>query len=126
MTRSWGEPPLPHAGRHLLVDLYDAERLDDPAYAEKVLRDCAEAGGATVLGAHVHEFEPTRGVSGVVVLAESHISIHTWPEHGYAALDLFLCGEADPYRALPVLEEAFRPGRVEVSAHVRGTGLTGS
>ena len=109
-----------YAGRHLIIDLWDAEDLDDPVAVELALRRAATAAGATLLHLHLHRFTPNGGVSGVAVLAESHISIHTWPERGYAALDAFMCGEADPHRVLPVLESAFRPGRVEVAEQMRG------
>jgi len=108
------------AGMHLLVDLWEATRLDDPAEIDAALRAGAEAAGATILHGHFHHFTPNGGVSGVLVLAESHISIHTWPERGYAAIDIFMCGACDPYRALPSLIEAFRAGRVEVSEQRRG------
>ena len=72
-----------------------AERLDDIEHIEATLRRCVEAARATLLHIHLHHFQPN-GVSGVAVLAESHISIHTWPEAGYAALDVFMCGSADP------------------------------
>ncbi|WP_425500692.1 adenosylmethionine decarboxylase [Roseospira navarrensis] len=68
----------------------------------------------------MHHFTPNGGISGVLVLAESHVSIHTWPERAYAALDLFMCGDADPYRALPVLRAAFRPTTVTLSENKRG------
>ncbi len=68
-----------YAGTHLIVDLWEAERLDDLAHVEAALRDCVEAAGATLLHVHLHRFTPHRGISGVAVLAESHISIHTWP-----------------------------------------------
>ena len=80
------------AGAHLIVDLYDAKQLDDIDHIEAALRQCVEAAGATLLHIHLHHFEPNGGVSGVAVLAESHISIHSWPENGYAALDVFMCG----------------------------------
>ena len=82
-----------YAGAHLIVDLWDAERLDDIGHIEATLKDCVEAAGATLLHIHLHHFTPNHGVSGVAVLAESHISIHTWPERGYAALDVFMCGD---------------------------------
>lgn len=117
-------PAAPNpVGVHVLLDLYGATHLDDPALADTALRKAAEAAGATVLSSHVHEFASTGGVSGVVVLAESHISIHTWPEHRYAALDIFLCGDADPHRAIPVLTDAFSPERIEVSEQPRGQGI---
>jgi len=67
---------------HLLIDLYRASRLSDIDHIERTLRECVEAAGATLLHIHLHHFEPNGGVSGVAVLAESHISIHTWPENG--------------------------------------------
>lgn len=107
------------AGSHLIIDLYDATRLDDLPYIEETLKTCVEEAGATLLHIHLHPFEPT-GVSGVAVLAESHISVHTWPEAGYAAFDVFMCGDARPERCVEVLERAFRPGRSEVSELLRG------
>jgi len=84
------------------------------------LKEAALAGGATILNSDLHHFEPNGGVSGVVILAESHITIHTWPETGYAALDVFMCGECDPYKAIPVLKRAFKPGNVQVIENRRG------
>lgn len=111
---------LVYAGSHLIVDLWQANGLDDVALIEQALRRAVDAAKATLLHIHLHKFSPEGGVSGVAVLAESHISIHTWPERGYAALDVFMCGDAEPERAIPVLREAFEPGRVIVSEHKRG------
>jgi S-adenosylmethionine decarboxylase len=108
------------AGAHLIVDLYEAERLDDVDHIEATLRRCVEEAGATLLHIHLHHFEPNGGVSGVAVLAESHISIHSWPERRYAALDIFMCGKAEPEKCVPVLREAFNPGRVGLSELLRG------
>ncbi len=108
------------AGTHLIIDLWDAARLDDLDHVDRTLRACVEASGATLLHLHLHHFTPNGGVSGVAVLAESHISIHTWPERDYAALDVFMCGDADPQAAIPVLREAFAAGRVEVEEVRRG------
>ncbi len=107
------------AGAHLIIDLYDAERLDDLPYVEQALRSCVEEAGATLLHIHLHPFEPT-GVSGVAVLAESHISVHTWPEAGYAAFDVFMCGDAKPEKCVDVLRNAFNPGKTTVSELLRG------
>ena len=80
-------------GRHLLLELKDCDRvlLDDLPALRALLKEAAVECGAEVLGDSFHRFNP-QGVSGVVVIAESHIFIHTWPEHGYAAADVFTCG----------------------------------
>ena len=111
------------AGAHLIIDLYDAKKLDDIGLIETALRQCVEAAGATLLHIHLHHFEPNGGVSGVAVLAESHISIHSWPENGYAALDVFMCGDAKPEACVPVLRKAFKPKRIAVSELLRGQGV---
>ncbi|HTP91804.1 MAG TPA: adenosylmethionine decarboxylase [Xanthobacteraceae bacterium] len=107
------------AGVHLIVDLHGAKRLNDIEHIETTLRRCVEAANATLLHIHLHHFQPS-GVSGVAVLAESHISIHTWPEAGYAALDVFMCGSAEPDRCIPVLREAFAAESVVVNEILRG------
>ena len=109
------------AGVHLIIDLHGAQGLDDIDLVEATLRRCVDAANATLLHIHLHHFRPS-GVSGVAVLAESHISIHTWPDAGYAALDVFMCGKASPDACIPVLREAFKAQRVEVSEIVRGQG----
>jgi len=109
------------AGVHLIVDLHEAQDLDNIDLIERTLRRCVDAARATLLHIHVHHFQPN-GVSGVAVLAESHISIHTWPDAGYAALDVFMCGNASPDACIPVLREAFRAKRVEVNELLRGQG----
>ena len=108
------------AGTHLILDLWQASRLDDPKFIAAVLERAARAASATVLHTHIHHFAPSGGVSGVVVLAESHISIHTWPERHYAAIDIFMCGKCDAYLSIPVLREAFRAGSVQLTEHKRG------
>lgn len=108
-----------YAGRHLIIDLYGAKNLDDQAAIEGAFLACIEACGATLLHIHLHAFEPN-GVSGVAVLSESHISIHTWPERGYAALDVFMCGDAKPELSVPILKDAFEAERVEVNNLLRG------
>jgi S-adenosylmethionine decarboxylase len=107
------------AGVHLIVDLHGATRLDDIEHIEATLRQCVAASRATLLHIHLHHFQPS-GVSGVAVLAESHISIHTWPEAGYAALDVFMCGSANPDACIPVLREAFSAKHVGVDEILRG------
>lgn len=108
------------AGSHLIIDMWDAHYLDDPELMRSTMIDAVNAAGATLLHIHLHRFTPYGGVSGVAVLAESHISVHTWPENGYAAFDIFMCGDAVPAKAAEVLERAFRPGRTETVEHRRG------
>jgi S-adenosylmethionine decarboxylase len=108
------------AGTHLLVDLWGASNLDDPIVIDRALRRGAIAAGATILHSHFHHFSPNSGVSGVVVLAESHISIHTWPERGFAALDIFMCGACDPHKTIPMFRAAFSPRSIDVDEKRRG------
>ncbi len=108
------------AGTHLIVDLWQAQGLNDTKHMEKVMRDAVDAAKATLLHIHLQHFSPSGGISGVAVLAESHISVHTWPERGYAAFDIFMCGGSQPEKAIPVLKRAFTPGSMKVSEHLRG------
>ena len=109
-------------GRHVLADFRGvaAAGLSDAAALERQLLAAADAAGARVLSAHFHHFGEGAGVTGVVMLSESHISIHTWPEHGYAALDVFMCGAARPERALDSLRAALAPASVRVTVVDRG------
>jgi len=113
---------MSHLGEHLLADLYDcpAAALADAAGVEQALYAAARAAGAQVLAGHFHHFGPGQGVTGVLLLAESHISIHSWPEHGYAAVDLFLCGHAAHQAALAVLQQRLQVGRTEQRCVARG------
>ncbi len=108
------------AGSHVLADLWGACNLADPVYMEKALREAVEVCGATLLHIHLHHFGEEQGVSGVAVLAESHISVHTWPERGFAAFDVFMCGACDPEKAIPVLRKYFLPKTMNVELHKRG------
>ena len=112
-----------YAGAHLIIDLYDADHLDDLKLMESSLRRCVEVAGATLLHIHLHAFEPNGGISAVAVLAESHISVHTWPELRYAAFDVFMCGAARPERCIEVLLEAFAPRRVAIEELLRGSAV---
>ena len=111
-------------GRHLLWDFYDcdAQILNDPAQLETALRRAATAAGANVLAASFHCFSP-QGITGVLTLRESHLAIHTWPEHHFAAVDLFSCGLIDPQRAHPLLKAALRAEHSTAHEHSRGGAL---
>ena len=100
--------PIFTPGTHLLIDFWGSSQLD----AERIklaLNHAAAACGATVLAVHLHSFGNNAGITGFAMLAESHISIHTWPELDYIALDVFMCGNSNPHLALPVLRQFFNP-----------------
>jgi S-adenosylmethionine decarboxylase len=107
-------------GTHLLIDFWGAIHLDETDYIERALNRAALACGATVLAIHLHSFGENAGITGVAMLAESHISIHTWPEIDYIALDVFMCGNSNPHLALPVLRELFLPKEMSVTEAARG------
>jgi len=108
------------AGTHIILDCWGASHLDELDHIEKALRKAVDVCGATLLHIHLHHFTPNGGVSGVAVLAESHISIHTWPERDYAALDIFMCGDTQPEKAIAVFEEAFQTSKLTITKHLRG------
>ncbi|HEU68061.1 MAG TPA: adenosylmethionine decarboxylase [Candidatus Acetothermia bacterium] len=111
-------------GRQFVVELWDCEpRAENVEEVRHWLRRAADRAGATLLDIQVHRFSP-HGISAVAVLAESHISVHTWPERGYVALDVFTCGEeVSPEGAVEELCRFFRPGRTSVIEIKRGIRL---
>jgi len=109
-------------GRHLLAYFYGvaSQRLDDVALLSDCLRSAASRSGLTLLGAPILHCFRGGGVTGFIVLAESHISFHTYPEHGFMALDIFSCGDADPQAALQVFRTALAPQYERVMMAERG------
>lgn len=108
-----------YAGKHLLIDLYDCENHGMQSEIESVMISSCEATGATVLFSYLHPFTGG-GVSGAIILAESHMSIHSWPELSFISLDIFVCGDCDPYLALPLLVNYFQPQSRKVTEQRRG------
>ncbi|HUV31858.1 MAG TPA: adenosylmethionine decarboxylase [Acidobacteriota bacterium] len=109
-------------GRHLIVEYSECDRavLDDEHLIEEYMNEAVRQSGATAVGSVFHRYSP-QGVSGVVVIAESHISVHTWPEYGYAAVDFFTCGDSvDPYKAHEYIREMLGSKHPAVSELKRG------
>lgn len=112
----------PSLGSHLLVELFGCEgsTLEREDFVGDTMRQAAVESKATVVEQSFHEFKPY-GVSGAVIIQESHYTIHTWPEHGYAAVDLFYCGGTVlVHRAVDVLRERFKPSRIKFLVVRRG------
>ncbi len=110
----------PASGKHWIVEFYGARALDDVKVIRRALRNAAKLSGATLLKIQLHHFGAGGGVTGVAILAESHISIHTWPERSYAAIDIFMCGtQCSPRAALESLRSELTPRRAKVRRLVR-------
>ena len=107
-------------GQHVIAEFYGARALFECGDAVPILRKAAKASGAVVLDVNLHDFGDREGFTGVALLAESHISIHTWPEHGYAAIDIFMCGDCDVLKGLEVLRSYFAPTSENVTILNRG------
>ena len=108
-------------GQHVIVEYYgcNPEILNDLAALSDMLVEAARRSGATPVKREFHQFAP-HGISGVVIITESHLTIHTWPEHGFAAVDVFMCGSARPERAVQVIEAGLCPTSVSCRDMPRG------
>lgn len=109
-------------GIHLLIEfsLCNRQKIDNLEFLQSVMTQGAEIAGATVLRTAFQDFSP-QGVSGVVVIAESHLTIHTWPEYGYAAVDIFTCGtKVDPWKAAGFLKDELEAGEMHIRGFRRG------
>ncbi len=113
-------------GKHIIMDASgcNPEILNNLEALKQILKDAAEKANATVLNVAFHHFTP-QGVSGVVVVSESHLSVHTWPEYGYAALDFYTCGEADPNLACEYVAEKIGATSVQITEILRGERIDG-
>ena len=108
------------AGIHLLIDFWEATNLTDRVTVEQALKDAATAANATIINSQLNNFSENGGITGVLILAESHMSIHTWPERSFAAIDIFMCGSCNPYDCIAILQKAFEPGNTIISERRRG------
>ncbi|MDD9900657.1 MAG: adenosylmethionine decarboxylase [Alphaproteobacteria bacterium] len=107
-------PPLPHVpGKHILLDLWADAELDDASHIETTVRAAIDACGATLLNLYVHRFPGNGGVTALAALAESHMSFHSWPEFGYAAIDIYTCGDTPIEKAVEVFQKSFRGGKIK-------------
>lgn len=108
-------------GKELIVEIWEPSGVDltDKDAIRAVLMRAVKSSGSTLIRSYFHRLHPG-GITGFLLLKESHISIHTWPEFGYAAMDFFTCGQADSYKALEEVEKAFLPRKVEVTEITRG------
>lgn len=114
--------PAPYLGRHLLAEFFDCTPnvLNNNSLVEQLMSEAAVACGATIVKSCFHHFNPY-GVSGVIVIAESHLTIHTWPEYGYASVDLYTCGDqCDPTLAFEYLEKHFQSSDSNYVEFARG------
>lgn len=109
-------------GNHIILDFYGCKSklIGDPKKIEKVMIEAAKKAKATIVTYDFHRFEPW-GISGAVIIQESHLTIHTWPEHKYAALDLYTCGDIDSKKAFDYLKQQFKPVKVEIKEIDRGS-----
>jgi S-adenosylmethionine decarboxylase len=107
-------------GRHIILEMWGCRNLNSVETAERALREMVEALSVNLLDLRVYPFSPV-GVTGIAIVSESHLVIHTWPEHGYAAVDVFTCGAPrDPQDAVAVLKQHFAPERIGVMEINRG------
>lgn len=115
-------------GKHVILECYecDSEALANQDLLEKILCESAEHAGATILHSYFHKFDGGAGITGVVALAESHISVHTWPEHCYMAIDVFMCGDCDPTVSTDYVVSNLSIGRFEIIDLERGQEYTSS
>ncbi len=109
-----------YAGQHILLDLWNVKFDNSIKTLKKIITECILISKATLLHLHLHRFGKSQGISGVAVLAESHISVHTWPERNYIAFDIFMCGDTNPELAADYLTHIFQPKKKLLKKIKRG------
>ena len=108
------------AGKHLILDLWNSDFDNSIPMLKKLLKKAVLLSGATMLHIHLHRFGKNQGISGVAILAESHISVHTWPERRYIAFDIFMCGDTFPEIGARFLINELKPKRKKLQIIKRG------
>ncbi len=113
-------------GTHVIIELWgcDPKILVDGERCLQVLRDCAKVSGASIVHEHAHRFGEG-GVSAILILYESHVSVHAWPESGFVSADMYTCGDCEPERAIPVMKYGFKAKRVVTKVIARGIETEG-
>ena len=113
-------PKFAYAGTHVVADFWNGKVIESKKELKQLLEGAAKAANSKPLQVSIYKFAP-QGITGVILLAESHIAVHTWPEIGYIAIDIFTCGkEARPKEALLYFKDYLKPERVEVTEMKRG------
>ena len=113
-------PKFAYAGTHVVADFWNGKIIENKKELEQLLQGAAKAANSKPLQLSIYKFKP-QGITGVILLAESHIAVHTWPEIGYIAIDIFTCGKAaQPKKALKFFEDYLKPKKMEVNEIKRG------
>jgi S-adenosylmethionine decarboxylase len=119
-SRVWAIRSKKSIGMHLIADFWFGKKIENPKKLERVLIEAAKRAGNTPLEFSYHKFNP-QGLTGVLLLAESHIALHSWPEFNFLAIDIFTCGnKAFPEKALKYLKRILKPAKVKVLKIERG------
>ena len=114
------EKNLVFAGTHIIIDLWECNFVNKIVTLRKMMKEAVKLSKANILHLHLHRFGREQGISGVAVLAESHISVHTWPERKYIAFDIFMCGDTCPELASEYLIKTLKPKRKKIEIIKRG------
>lgn len=107
-------------GKHILLDFWGAKKTTDLDFIKDSLVTAAKSCNATILETKFHSFGKGEGITGVIILAESHISIHSWPEIDFCAIDIFMCGNCNAENAIEPLKQSFTPTTIKIQTYIRG------
>lgn len=115
-------PVVAPGGKHMILDIWsqDPKLLSYEKWIKEICLAAATKAGATILNLQFHKFGENMGVTGTVILAESHISVHSWPETGYIAIDVFMCGNCDPESTINIFLNGFKAKKYAKRVFQRG------